>query len=669
MVDAQPLDLRIAQNNFELYNYAEAISYYEDFMARKDTADKFTKAMRELATAYRLNEQSYKSSQWYEIYLSKADSVKIDPLDYFYTARMFQENDDIGKAKEYMSMFLERNLNDTRTRDFTGFERDKLETLLVQSTDYEIAPLSINTNLDEFSPYQLNDSLVFVSNRVDNWSVKRSFQWNQTPYLDLFNTTKNESGQWTEVTEWDKDLNTKYHEGPISVTKNGEELYFTRNNYVDKKYKTGDDGTNHLKVLYCKRNGDKWGDPVELFFNSDEFSCGHPSISPEGDKLFFASDMPGGFGGTDIYYMVRFADLWSEPINCGPKINTSGNELFPFLHENGTLYFASDGFFGLGGLDLLAAQQTNGQFGEAVNMGAPINSSRDDFGIWIDPSGTEGYFSTSRDTSMRDDIYRFRVKPTLLLKVEIRDAETDSLIENAQLRIRPQLAEADTYLKMDSVIAWPNYANELRVMPPNEPLTFEAAHEGYHDTTETAALNYRGVPREEQVMVLYLRPVVEPKPEPVDPKELIVLAPELDKVYAVGVKIDINPIYFDFDKWNIRPDAAEELDKIVQVMKKYPDMVVECGSHTDSRGRDAHNQRLSQRRAESSVQYIVSQGIEPERIYGTGYGETQLVNRCTNGVPCSDEEHQLNRRTEFVVVQMGDGYELEEGEEPESGEE
>lgn len=661
MASAQPIDLRIAQNNFDLFNYAESIQYYEEFLSRKDTSLKYMTAIHNLATAYRLNDETYKAAQWYEFYIENQDSLRIDPLDYFYAARMFQANEELGKAKEYMSIFLESNLNDSRVRDYAGFEVTKLEELLASASDYELAPLPFNTELDEFSPYVFKDSLIFVSNQALDWSVKRSYQWNQTPYLDLFAATKDWSGNWVTVKTFDKNLNTKYHEGPISMTADFSELYFTRNNYVDKKFETGDDGTNHLKVLYCKWKENKWSEPQELFFNSDEFSCGHPSISPEGDRLFFASDMPGGYGGTDIYYMVRFANLWSEPINCGPKINSSGNELFPFLNSDGTLYYASDGLFGLGGLDLFAAPPTKQKFGDPVNMGAPINSSKDDFGIWMNDDATEGYFSTNRDTAMRDDIYRFRLKPKLMLRVEIRDLETDSLIGNADLVIRPELAEADSILELDSLITWPNYAHELKVMPPNIPLAFSVKLEGYHDTTEVSTMTYRGVPRETQTMVLFLRPIREPEPEPKivePPKEIILLPADLDVVYSAGAKINIENIYFDFDKSNIRPDAAVELDKIVQVMKKYPDMIVECGSHTDSRGRDSYNQRLSQRRAESSVQYIISRGIEKERIYGTGYGETQIVNKCGNGVTCSDEEHQENRRTEFIVIQVGGDEEL-----------
>ena len=357
----------------------------------------------------------------------------------------------------------------------------------------------------------------------------------------------------------------EWHDGPVSFNHDFTEVFINRTQYIHDKGKKeyGHVRTHLLKIFTSTLKEGKWSKPQPFFLNSDEYSVGHPALAPDGKSLYFVSDMKGGFGETDIFFCTRNGDQWSEPVNLGAKVNTSGKEMFPFVAANGDLYFASDGLPGFGGLDLFITRKIDTNWVTPRNLGQPVNSSYDDLSVAISDTVGMGLFSSNRPGGLgSDDIYIFSI-------------------------ISPDLSKPPT-LPIVSV------TNEV-VPPPKMAM----------DTLVT------------------------------------------DKPYR------LENIYYDFDKWNIRDDAKQSLDQLVALMKGYP-ISVELGSHTDCRGSEIYNLDLSQRRAESAVQYIISRGIVPGRITAKGFGKSQPANRCNcaSGIQCTETEYQFNRRTEFRITDL-----------------
>jgi outer membrane protein OmpA-like peptidoglycan-associated protein len=519
-------------------------------------------------------------------------------------------------------------------------------------------------------------------------------------------------------------FNTKFHEGPVAFNKTKDVIIFTRNNFHQGKFKKDGQGVNRLKLFMAKKSGNGWGSPKEVPFNSDAYSVGHPAFDESNQFLYFASDMPGGSGGSDLYRVAYNDGVFGNPENLGDKVNTDGNELFPFVAKD-ILYLASDGHGGLGGLDLMAVSLKN--YSQQKNMGYPINTNKDDFGLLIDESGKEGFVSSNRNRiGLDDDIYYFtRTKPvsfTTPLRVLVVDRATQNPIPMANVvpensSLPPCITDNEGYCVFDAEpnnthsfvgkkdkyldgsssidlkedlqdalvkIYLDEFGNSLYCLVKergtNLPLsevkvtvtnkktgekfieevtsglgelrrqlantkvgdvlnyTFRFEHPGY--LSKTANFNYT-IEKQGEIPVHELMDI------------------NLDKIELgtdVGKLIKINPIYFDLNKDNIRKDAAVELEKIVQVLKDNPTMVIELGSHTDCRSTAQYNMALSDRRAKSSAQYVISKGIDKSRIYGKGFGETKHVNGCAcEGAVkpnCSEAEHQLNRRTEFIIVKL-----------------
>ena len=504
------------------------------------------------------------------------------------------------------------------------------------NSDYAISPLSINSENDEFSPFVQDNKIYFVSNRPDENKSKSTYSWDEQGYLDLYEGTAY-AGRVSDVTAI-RSLNTPYHEGPITISKDGRRMYLTTNTMNEKNKLIKDSkNTTHLQISASNKltiDGETtWSKPIPLSFNGTNYSCVHPTLSPDGKYMVFASDMPGGFGGMDLYICENLMISWSNPINLGPEINTSGDEVFPFYASNGSLYFSSDGHLGLGGLDILVAKARTekNKFGRPENMGAPINDVTDDFAITLNEDGKTGYFSSNRPGGKgRDDIYyletttpEIEVLPVLPKQLEVRVFEeaTNIGLPAAVVNVFDERGKLVTALQVNDSgyfktgFDQSKYAGNLR---------FIASYGNY--ATQREIVDMGELFKEDRSLV------------------------SIPLYRDLGKELRINPIYFDYNKSNIRPDAAAELDKIVNIMRDNGDLVIEVGSHTDSRGTTEYNQALSDRRAKSSVLYITENGIETYRVYGKGYGESQLVNQCEDGVKCTDPEHQKNRRTEFKVV-------------------
>jgi len=479
---------------------------------------------------------------------------------------------------------------------------------------------NLNTSQSDFGPAFVGDEL-WYSAFTDEEIAKLNEGKKKKIYYDLFASKVDSKGN---VTGDKKDMLAEqsegYHAGPVSYCEATGELFVTLSNFEDpevrnKVYQKSD---IRLKIIIVKKVGGTWTKVGELPFNNPSYSVGHPSITTSGDTLYFASDIPDkGFGGTDIYMTVRNNGSWGEMINLGEKINTPKNEMFPFIYKDKILIFSSNGIGDGDDLDLYAA----GLMGDNTTDVAPIsdlNSDADDFAFVIHPKEEVGYYTSNKSGGEgADDIYKVLIEKIPQGKYElelvVKDRKTNEEIQNAPISFNGVLSTiAGTIFK--------------KVLGKDESYTVKTNLEGYMNDSKTISTVGKpfGVIKE----TLWVEKVV------------------------VGQKFVMENIYYDFDKWDILPESEIELDKLVKVMNDNPSWKVELGSHTDCRGSDSYNEVLSQKRSDSAVAYIISKGIAKDRIIAKGYGESQLVNKCDDGVQCSEAEHRKNRRTEFKILEM-----------------
>jgi outer membrane protein OmpA-like peptidoglycan-associated protein len=504
-----------------------------------------------------------------------------------------------------------------------------------QESYYTIKNIDQNTKLSDFGVSYFGETeAVFASSRTKR--ANRSLLWtNKQPFLQLYKGTLSDDGEIDSLQSFSQKINTKYHESNVTFTKDLKTVYFSRNNYYKGKYTKDANGTNLIQ-MYKANIGENgvWTDIVPMPFNNREYQTGHPVLNNDETKLYFTSDMPGSLGETDIFVVDINSDgTYGTPQNLGYNVNTVGKEMFPFIDNNDLLYFSSDGYLeGKGGLDIYVADLNDKL--PPKNLGLPINSNKDDFSFVYRSGMKKGHFSSNRDGGKGDDdIYSFvdnRVAPLVAKECNqiangvVRVKGTNELLPGAKVDLydgKGRLLEsvyADSYarftFKVDCKSFYKVVGSKRGYQPDNTSFT----------STEEADLE------------LDLGLNLASLNEFITQRDLVM--------------ININMIYFDLDKSFIRPDAAIELDKVIRVMKKYPLIKIELGSHTDSRSSDRYNRDLSNRRATSTKSWLVNRGISTYRITERGYGETQLVNHCSDGVKCSEAEHQMNRRTEFVIL-------------------
>ncbi len=509
--------------------------------------------------------------------------------------------------------------------------------------------MMFNSENSEFGLIPFNKGYVLTTDRKEGgttYTTEDIYGWTGKPYLKQYFVMMNSDGSSVSNLQPMNDLNFKYHNGPGTFNEDDQTMLYTRTKMVrvTKKplnsdptswydHSTAADYTNRLEIYTAKYKNSAWTDVKGFAYNKPEdYSVGHPAISDDGKVLYFVSDMPGGFGGSDIYYCEKTGeDSWSPPKNAGSAINTEGNEVFPFVDAKGTLYFSSDGLPGMGGLDLFMAKGSKSTWETPVNLKAPMNSPKDDFSVYYEDDGKSGYMASNRDGGKgMDDIYYFRASPPVNLVLAVMTKEK---LDDGSLRP----------LK-DVNIAMKNKTTELVNSLPTDAL-------GYLYTRIDCGTAFELTGTKDGY---FTQTKNVDKVNCVSKHDTVFVELTFDRI-IIDKPIVLKNIYYDFDKWNIRPDAAIELDKLVVILLDNPSIEIELGSHTDSRGSDQYNQVLSQRRAESAVSYIVANGIAQSRITAKGYGESIPVNQCTNGAKCSEEEFQMNRRTEFRVTRINHG--------------
>jgi len=650
-----------------------------------------------LATCYQMLNDPENTVKWYSEIVN--DDELIEPINKYQYALALTSAGDFEEAKKWFEIYGREVPDDERAEEYLD-QLNNIESLYKDSSLYSIKLASFNSSFTDFSPAYFKNNIVFISSRGDG---NAKYAWDNTNYLDLFISYKNALRIYDQPVPFHKNINTKFHEGPISFYENGQKLVLTRNNFEDGVLKKSSDGVTRLKLYFSSIDGEgNWSETLPFSYNSDEYSVGHPAITEDGSTMYFISDMPGGYGETDIYITHKQPGGWSKPENLGPDINTKGNEMFPFLHKGSILYFASNGHGGFGGLDIF---KYDGESSEIKNLGFPINSSRDDFGFILSEDSNEGFLSSNRGSNnLVDNIYQFEILKPNLFPIETKvvdsrtnqplanafitweefssgahaSAETDSIgIVNIPMKLRRQytlFVKRKGYKENSEYLITKDGTEKIiiKLNPECQSVrgTVEIAGEAKDNGDILVVLTNKYTQQKDSLLISineYYDFCVVPKVEynlkidkenyfatsvnfkPMDDQNI-----ELDKFVLEEIILDktitLDNIYYDVGKWNIRTDAAKELDRLVSLMEDNPTIEIELSSHTDSRGGDASNLNLSVKRARSAADYIVSRGIEASRIIAQGYGETKLINDCANGINCTNEEHQENRRTEFKVL-------------------
>lgn len=613
-----------ADRLFAQYAFAKAIPYYEELAAKNDAAAAY--AMERLGDCYRLTSQFEAAADWY----GKAIKSGATGNDLFFNSgqvlRSLGRYDDAAvQFRHYAGL----NGADPRGALFAKY-CEEIKNWPAPENAYTLTNAeAINSPYADFSPVYTRDGFVFTSDRMSR-SDSKHYGWTGAYYLNLFfiSADSSKAGQISfsgSPSLFSARINENYHDGPACFTKDFKTIYFTR---VVRKNGDLDSSryyTNKLRIFSATYDGVNWSNPEPFFLNSDTYSVGHPAVSPDGSTLYFVSDMPGGYGGTDLYCVHRLNSGWSAPENLGPDLNTFGNEMFPFLLNDSVLYFSSDALPGLGSLDVFKSEKTGTQWRKPENLKAPLNSPADDFGILISPDGESGMLSSNRPGGKgEDDIYllsiRERLPDSVLITGLVKDRESMEPLPNCTVFALNEDAGVVVVLKTDD-------SGRYR-MRAKQGTSFVL--KGMKNSYSPDCLKV-DLPEKEITST-------------VENRDLVLGRYQLNQIFK------LENIYYDFDKWDIRSDAADELYKVVEFLNDNPGITVELGSHTDSRGTFKYNEKLSDKRARSAVAYITSHGVSPERISARGYGESQLVNRCSDGVTCSDQEHQQNRRTEIKIT-------------------
>lgn len=604
--------LKKANREYDNMHLQKAIKHYNKVLTKK----RENVAVVNLANSYFFTNDIDNARHYYKdaVYLPE-----INHNDYINYARILMQDQEYDEAKIWLIKFLEHEPHHMVATVLLA-SCNSVQKFYRDTTLFELKPTKMEGFVNVFGPTELNDGIVFSGDKDVAFNSKES-SWTGNSYLDLYFTKKDESGQWLNPEVLKGDINGKYHEGPADFTKDGKTVYFTRNNYKKRKLSDKSEGENNLKLYSAELVNDKWTNIKEMPFNSDHYSTGHPTLSEDEKKMFFISDMPGGKGGTDVWCVLKQKDSWSNPINMGSLINTSGNEMFPYYHNDGSLYFSSDGHGSMGGLDVFITSLVKGRWLTPENLNYPLNSSKDDFGFVLSEDDSTGFVASAR-TAGADEMFEFVKRPPTFFALGVVTS----------LKTRKPLAGVKVVLseisgkKIKEMTTNADGTYELK-LPLNGEFKVHVSKAGFFAKSSSFS-NIGKKFSENFEMNLTL-------------DELIIEKPIL-----------IENIYYDYDKWFIREDAKPSLNNLVKIMEDNPKIVIELSSHTDSRASGRYNLILSDKRAHAAVEYIIAKGIKRKRITAKGYGEKKLINECDNKTECSEEKHQENRRTEFKVTKL-----------------
>ena len=604
-LSAQNKDTKAADKLFARYEYVDAAKAYLR-LVENDKGDPYV--YKQLADSYYNVFNTAEAAKWY----ARATETNQDAETYYRYAQMLKANGKYEEANKQMQKFAAAAPSDQRAKAFKE-NPNYVPRLLDKTKLYNVNASDVSSDKSDFGAVLYDNSLYFASARN---GARKTYGWTEEPYLDIYKADYNTDGTITNAGVV-ASLNSKWHDGPVTISADGNTAYFASESYKEKEFEKDKKNNAQFSQVYlfkATKSGDSWGEITELPFNDKTFSNSNPSLSRDGKTLYFSSNRPGSLGGVDIWKVAVNADgTFGEPQNLGNKVNTEGNESFPFIaDDNKTLYFASAGKQGLGGYDVFQIDVTGG---EASNLGTPVNTEKDDFAFSFNGTKNVGFLSSNR--SGNDDIFVVSPICGVDVTVVVTNAKTGAILSNASVAI---LDDKKNVIATETSNA--NGEVKYRV-ECDKPYVIQASKDGFE--SNTFAVNKSKGPKAQ----------VEAALQPID-------------VIVTETEVVLKPIYFEYDKSNITQEGAFELDKLVQVMKNNTKMTILAKSHTDNRGTDKYNERLSDRRAKSTAQYIISKGIDPSRISAKGMGELEPKVDC--GKDCSEEQHAQNRRSEFLIV-------------------
>jgi outer membrane protein OmpA-like peptidoglycan-associated protein len=615
---AQESKVNAGDKKYDNYAYINAIKTYEKVAAKGyKSEDMFKK----LGDSYYFNSDFENAAKWYGELFDM--NTVVEPEYYYRYAQSLKSTGKTDKANRIMNEFTSMNASDNRAKLYKE-NANYLEEIKANKGHYIIEKLKINSEYSDYGSFIHEDKIYFASARDTGNFIKRKHKWTGEYFSNLYMADIKSQ----KVEKFKTSLNTKFHEASPVFTKDGKTVYFIRNNYA--KSKKGKDANNKtlLKIYKATLEKDAWTNITELPFDSDNYNTAHPALSSDEKTLYFASDMPGTIGQSDIYKVsINDNGGYGTPENLGKTINTEGKETFPFVTTENEIYFASDGHPGLGGLDVFVGKiEDNGTVSDIQNVGSDINSPKDDFAFVIDPASGKGYFSSNKDGGQgSDDIYGFL---KLECKQELNGIITDIKTGTTLLEAKVSLYE-DQVLKNTAITDASGYYS----FPVECGKTYNVRVEKDEYTTTETPKTIKKIDGKTSLPIILQKTICK-----------VTIGDNIGKCF------EINMIYFDFDKSNIREEAAVDLEKILQVLNDHATMKLDIRSHTDSRQKADYNQALSERRANSTIEWLVKKGISPDRLTGKGYGETQLVNECSDGVDCTVAQHRANRRSEFIIT-------------------
>lgn len=734
---AQSLKLKVANTEYDRMRYADAIVHFEQIL-RKDANNLEVKI--KLGECYRKVKDAKNALR---IYAQLAYEENANPQYYWFYAQALAQNGFYLESAEWYNKYAEQAVDGQYARAFSTAYKN-IGTFFEDSSEYLLQSLPfINSPQSDFSPVYHQGGILFISNRKQQNVVRTVFEQDQSSFLDFYfagDTTLIESllnnpileykrkkqyyngeytiaasndnsipAQYSDLYKYDTihyhydgqnmvkrltDPNvTKFHEGPLTYTVTHDTVYFTRSTSFEKS--RGGKRTSRLAIMMSYNKNGQWQEAKEINLNGVDFSTGHPAMTPDNKRMYFASDRPGGKGGVDIYYVEFDHGAFSKPVNVA-EINTPDDEVFPYVAPNGDLYFSSDGHPGLGGLDLFVVSIDGDKVGDVRNMGSPFNSTLDDFGIAWHPTMTKGFLSSNRKRGYGDDdIYSFKKLCSSVIAY-VYDSISGQPLESVFVSSGEYSGYTDKKGRIEFClkpgehafsIAKENYQNKDSIVSSRSyieiglsPLTFDLAgrivskennspivgarivltNTGTHETTELVTnqfgdyhfpLNMNSVYTVSVSKKMCGASLLNRSTQGLTESKTLRGDMEL---LCKGDIIKVENIYYDLNKWAIRTDAATELDKLVELMNQYPDMRIELRSHTDSRSSASFNMKLSTKRAESVLDYLAEQGVVPSRMRAAGFGESKPLNGCVDGVKCSEADFQVNRRTEFRILSIND---------------
>lgn len=615
---AQSSATKKADKHFDRLEFVDAAKDYLKIVERGNADDY---VYTRLADSYYNVYQSKEAEMYYKRVINNNPSSET----VFRYAQMLKANGKYQEADKYMNKFASMNPGDDRAIAFRN-NPDYLPKILDQKEKFNVQNMTLNSKYSDFGGVRVGNKLYFSSSRNQN---RRNYGWNEEPYLDIYVADIDENGSYTNERLLPGKVNTKYHEGQVAFSKDAKFMYFDRVDYYDGKYNkdTSQVGISQINIYRAELVNGEYADVQRTKQNNRQFSSQHPALSPDGKYMYFSSNRPGGYGGFDLYRApVNVDGTMGEAVNLGQKVNTAGSEGTPFIGSDNTLYFASDGHLGLGGKDIFYTRMDGERFGPIRNVGVPVNSPADDIYFSFNKDTQEGLVSSNRAGGAgSDDIYFVKeLQPMCDTQINamVTDSNTGAAIAGATVTL---LDDNNNRIGSKTTDA---QGMAVFVTECDKDRMLRVVMDGYESGEEMI----KGSQDEEVSVTVALTPIEE-----------IIVQEEI---------IDLKNIYFEFDRSNITPQAAFVLDNAVQVMKRYPQMVVAIESHTDNRGSDSYNMRLSDRRAKTTAQYLISRGIEANRVSGQGYGESRPAVNCGGG--CSESDHDQNRRSEFKIVNKGE---------------